>query len=55
MQENLLPGTPRLGTAAEGTPASLVPSPRPASRLRHILKLNTGFGGLNGALLLAHE
>ena len=55
MQEKLLPGTPRLGTAAEGTPASLVPSPRPASRLGHILKLNTGFGGLNGALLLAHE
>lgn len=55
MEERLLPGTPRLVTAAEGTPASLVISPRPVTRLRHILKLNTGFGGVNGALILSHE
>ncbi len=55
MQESFLPGTPRLSTAAEGTPASLVKSSRPGIKLRHVLKLNTGFGGMNGALILAHE
>ena len=52
MQENFLPGTPRLSLAAEGAPASLVREPRPGVRLRHVLKLNTGFGGMNGALIL---
>ena len=52
MQENFLPGTPRLDTIAEGLPASLVKAPRPASLLQNILKLNTGFGGVNGALIL---
>jgi 3-oxoacyl-(acyl-carrier-protein) synthase len=54
MQNQFLPGTPRLTTPAEGTPASLVLTPRPAKNLRHILKLNTGFGGLNSALVLRH-
>jgi 3-oxoacyl-(acyl-carrier-protein) synthase len=54
MEERLLPGTPRLSIPAEGTPASLVREPRPATRLRHVLKLNTGFGGVNGALILSH-
>ena len=52
MRENLLPGTPRLGVVAEGVPASIVREPRPATRLKNVLKLNTGFGGINGALLL---
>ena len=55
MQERLLPGTPGLKVAAEETPASLVPEPRFTSRLDHVLKLNTGFGGVNGALVLRHE
>ncbi len=55
MQERLLPGTPRLNHAAEDTPSSLVKTPRSATRLNHILKLNTGFGGMNGALILSHE
>jgi 3-oxoacyl-(acyl-carrier-protein) synthase len=55
MQENFLPGTPRLNTIAEGLPASLVKAPRPAPNLKHVLKLNTGFGGVNGALILSHE
>jgi 3-oxoacyl-(acyl-carrier-protein) synthase len=55
MQEQLLPGTPGLSAAAEGTPASLLRQPRAASRLKHVLKLNTGFGGVNGALVLGHE
>jgi 3-oxoacyl-(acyl-carrier-protein) synthase len=54
MQENFLPGTPRLKVAAEGAPASLVHEPRSVTKLNHILKLNTGFGGVNGALILSH-
>jgi 3-oxoacyl-(acyl-carrier-protein) synthase len=55
MQERLLPGTPRLKLAADGIQTSIVREPRPGLRLNHVLKLNTGFGGLNGALLLSHE
>ena len=55
MQNNFLPGTPRLGVAAEGTPPSLVRDPRFDVRLKNVLKLNTGFGGMNGALILSHE
>jgi 3-oxoacyl-[acyl-carrier-protein] synthase II len=54
MQERLLPGTPRLSVAAENTPASLVHQPRSVTRLDHVLKLNSGFGGVNGALILSH-
>jgi len=52
MQERLLPGTPRLSHAADDTPLSLVKTPRAVTKLNHILKLNTGFGGMNGALIL---
>jgi 3-oxoacyl-[acyl-carrier-protein] synthase II len=52
MQERLLPGTPRLNVAAEGAPASLVREPRSVARLKNVLKLNTGFGGVNGAIIL---
>lgn len=52
MQERLLPGTPRLNVAAEGAPASLVREPRSVTRLKNVLKLNTGFGGVNGAIIL---
>ncbi len=55
MQEQFLPGTPRLNTIAEGLPASLIKEPRPAPQLKHILKLNTGFGGVNGALILERK
>jgi 3-oxoacyl-(acyl-carrier-protein) synthase len=55
MREKFLPGTPRLNFAAEGVPASIMREPRPAAKLNHILKLNTGFGGTNGALILSHE
>jgi len=55
LREKFLPGTPRLNNAAEGFPASLVKTPRAVPRLKHILKLNTGFGGMNGALILSHE
>ena len=52
MQERLLPGTPRLSHAAEDTPPSLAKTPRAVTKLNQILKLNTGFGGMNGALIL---
>ncbi len=55
LANNFLPGTPRLGAADPAAPASLVSSPRPNIRLKHVLKLNTGFGGMNGALILGHE
>jgi 3-oxoacyl-(acyl-carrier-protein) synthase len=55
MQERLLPGTPRLTTPAQDVPVGLLREPRPAPHLRHLLKLNTGFGGVNGALILRHE
>ncbi len=53
MEEGWLPGTPGLVTPAEGAPSGLVREPRPAT-LNHVLKLNTGFGGANGALILGH-
>jgi 3-oxoacyl-(acyl-carrier-protein) synthase len=55
MQERLLPGTPRLHNLAAGVPAKLMKEPRAVDRLNCILKLNTGFGGANGALILSHE
>jgi 3-oxoacyl-[acyl-carrier-protein] synthase II len=54
MQECLLPGTPRLSIAADGAPANLLYAPRAVSCLNHVLKLSTGFGGVNGALVLSH-
>ncbi len=55
MENNFLPGTPRLEVPAAGTPESLVREPRVGGRLKNVLKLNTGFGGMNGALILSHE
>ncbi len=55
MQEKLLPGTPRLSNMADGVPSTLLKEPRSATRLNHVLKLNTGFGGVNGAIVLSHE
>ncbi|HEY2952232.1 MAG TPA: beta-ketoacyl-[acyl-carrier-protein] synthase family protein, partial [Verrucomicrobiae bacterium] len=54
MQERLLPGTPGLTVPAKGAPASLLREPRSVAGLNHVLKLNTGFGGVNGALILGH-
>jgi 3-oxoacyl-(acyl-carrier-protein) synthase len=55
MENHFLPGTPRLSSPADGAPASLVREPRSAARLKNILKLNTGFGGMNGALILQNR
>jgi 3-oxoacyl-[acyl-carrier-protein] synthase II len=55
MTEQFLPGTPGLNNADAVAPARLVREPRPADRLKHVLKMNVGFGGVNGALILSHE
>jgi 3-oxoacyl-(acyl-carrier-protein) synthase len=55
LHTKLLPGTPRLNNLAEGVPSNLLKEPRLATRLKHVLKLNTGFGGANGALILSYD
>jgi len=54
MQERCLPGTPGLKLAAEGAPSSLVREARRANRMNRVLKVNTGFGGINGAIVLGY-
>ena len=54
LHKNFLPGTPRLSVPAEGAPLSLLCDPQPAAALNFVLKVNTGFGGANGALVLGH-
>jgi 3-oxoacyl-(acyl-carrier-protein) synthase len=55
MQEGVLPGTPRLGIPADGTPGGLLREPIRGKTLDYVLKLNTGFGGVNGAVVLGHD
>jgi 3-oxoacyl-(acyl-carrier-protein) synthase len=55
MQEGWFPGTPGLRNSAQGAPNSLLHEGRPASRINYVLKMNTGFGGVNGAIILGHE
>ena len=52
VRAQVLPGTPRLQERDPVAPASLLEAPRPASGLRRILKINCGFGGTNGAVVL---
>jgi 3-oxoacyl-(acyl-carrier-protein) synthase len=51
LQNNLLPGVTRLDTPAPGAPRWIVRRPR-IEPLKTVLKVNTGFGGLNAALIL---
>jgi 3-oxoacyl-[acyl-carrier-protein] synthase II len=55
MQERWLPGTPGLKTPAEGAPSTMLREGRPANRINYVLKMNTGFGGVNGAIILGYE
>ena len=55
LQEQILPGTPRLEAPEESAPAGLLRAPQPARRLKQLLKLNAGFGGINSALLLGNH
>ena len=52
MQNNFLPGTPRLNERDSVVPESLLATPRPANNLKRILKMNCGFGGTNAAVIL---
>jgi 3-oxoacyl-[acyl-carrier-protein] synthase II len=52
MRSKMLPGTPRLREPDVGIPGSLLANPRPATRLRSVLKVNCGFGGTNAAVVL---
>jgi 3-oxoacyl-(acyl-carrier-protein) synthase len=54
MRGNFLPGTPRLNSPADGAPKNILLEPRFDARVKNVLKLNTGFGGANGALILRH-
>jgi 3-oxoacyl-[acyl-carrier-protein] synthase II len=54
MQERWLPGTPGLTNCAEGAPNNLLREGRPASQMNYALKMNTGFGGVNGVIVLGH-
>lgn len=54
MQEGWLPGTPGLQDPAEGAPAGLLREGRSEGQLEHVLKMNTGFGGVNGAIVLGY-
>lgn len=51
-QEKMLPGTPRLTTPVS---PHVLKDPKPGTRVRYSLKLGTGFGGVNAALVLRHE
>jgi 3-oxoacyl-(acyl-carrier-protein) synthase len=53
METGILPGTPRLNIPAEGTPIGLLREPAFGQTPRNVVKLNTGFGGINGALVLS--
>ena len=55
MQNNLLPGTPRLRERDPVAPDSLLTEPRAAAKLDCVLKINCGFGGTNAALVLERE
>jgi 3-oxoacyl-(acyl-carrier-protein) synthase len=52
LQNNLLPGTPRLRERDPVAPESLLGEPRATAKLNCVLKINCGFGGTNAALVL---
>jgi 3-oxoacyl-(acyl-carrier-protein) synthase len=54
VQERWLPGTPGLSNCAEGAPNNLLREGRPASQMNYVLKMNTGFGGVNGVIVLGY-
>jgi 3-oxoacyl-(acyl-carrier-protein) synthase len=54
-RQQILPGTPGLRKPDPLAPDSLLQTPRPAESLRHVLKLNSGFGGANAALVFEWE
>lgn len=55
LESRLLPGTPRLRQRDPVAPDSLLETARPAVKLKRILKVNCGFGGINAALIIERE
>ncbi|MFM2294944.1 MAG: hypothetical protein RLZZ350_1357 [Verrucomicrobiota bacterium] len=55
LENNLMPGNPRLRERDPAAPDSLLAEPRAAKNLQRILKINCGFGGTNAALVLEKE
>lgn len=55
LRSRTLPGTPRLQTRDPVAPESLVVEPRPVARMDRVLKVNSGFGGTNAALIIEKE
>jgi 3-oxoacyl-[acyl-carrier-protein] synthase II len=52
LESGVLPGTPRLREADPACPAGLLRDPVRTPGVRMALKVNTGFSGINGALVL---
>ncbi|MBC8453827.1 beta-ketoacyl-[acyl-carrier-protein] synthase family protein [PVC group bacterium] len=49
---NVMPGTPGFSTPDEEAPVNILKDPRPDTEFSRILKINSGFGGMNSALIL---
>ncbi len=52
LESGVLPGTPRLRTRDEAAPSSLLEGPLSGQAVQRALKINTGFGGTNAALVI---
>ena len=52
LKKGILPGTPRLSDPDPIAPAGILREPRSAERARIMLKIMTGFGGMNFAMVI---
>ncbi len=52
IENRLQPGTPRLLEADPAAPSSMLANPAHCQTLKRVLKINSGFGGTNAALIL---
>jgi 3-oxoacyl-[acyl-carrier-protein] synthase I len=51
-RHQILPGTPGLQVLDPAMPETVVRTARPAESLRHLMKVNAGFGGTNAAIVM---
>ncbi|MCK6500943.1 MAG: hypothetical protein L6Q38_15810, partial [Nitrospira sp.] len=51
LELGMLPGTPRLVALDPVAPSSMVQESRPAPDLKTVVKVNSGFGGTNAAVI----
>jgi 3-oxoacyl-(acyl-carrier-protein) synthase len=54
-RQSMLPGTAGLASPADDIPDSVLSAPRKAEKLKTILKINAGFGGMNAAAVFLRE